>query len=154
MNKERLFQRFVQREKLTNLSPALTFLSTSRLSACLTSFCLPHASRSSLTASDVPHQPLSPSRFRLASPASLSLTLLEASSRLPAYLTNFSLPHASRSSRTASGVPHQLLSPSRFQKLPHGFRHASRFQIPHDPFPSTSNLDYLCFVQKGKALQQ
>ncbi|KAL9429378.1 hypothetical protein AB3S75_031234 [Citrus x aurantiifolia] len=71
----------------------------------------------------VPHQLLSltlpeaPSRFWLASAASLSLTLPETPLRLPACLTSFSLSHA-------SGLPHQLLSPSRFQ-IPHGFRRAS-----------------------------
>ncbi|KAH9770984.1 Phenylalanine N-monooxygenase [Citrus sinensis] len=117
MNKERLLYRFVQREKLTNPSPALTFLSPSRLPACLTSFSpsrFPLATPASVSLT----VPEAPSRFRLSSPASLSLTLPEAPSRLPACLTNFSLPHA-------FGLPHQLLSPLRFQKLPHGFRRAS-----------------------------
>ncbi|KAL9424287.1 hypothetical protein AB3S75_036219 [Citrus x aurantiifolia] len=50
-----------------------------------------------------------PHGFRRASPASLSLTVPETLSRLPACLTSFCLPHA-------SGLPHQLLSPSRFRR--------------------------------------
>ena len=125
-------------------SPASVSLT---LPACLINFSLPHTSRSSLTASGVPHQLLSPLRFRLASPAFLSLTLPEAPSRLPACLTSLCLLHGFRCASLASlslTLPACLISFSLLSP--------SRSQIPNAPFPSTSNLDYLCFIQKGKAL--
>ena len=127
MNKERLIYR-LQRKILSRTSPALTFPSPSRLPACLTSFS-PWQFRLASTASLSLTLPETPLLFRLASATSLSLTLREAPSR-------FRLASATSLSLTLPDPSWlDLFSPSHFQ-IPHDWT----CSLPHTSRSPTTGL--------------